>query len=132
PPDETVYCVLCLRLGERKVVPAASELVGTILDPVRPGDEHLSPPGVRHLLRSVAVDDVSAADGVGAQARADRDHHGDLVARADLDLVPGRQPIAHQLASRSSRWSPTRNEFAIAVSAGLTALIEGKTLVSTT
>ena len=34
--------------------------------------------------------------------------------------------------SRSSRWSPTRSEFAIAVSAGLTAPMLGKMLVSTT
>jgi len=34
--------------------------------------------------------------------------------------------------SRSSKWSPTRSEFAIAVSAGLTAPMLGKTLVSTT
>jgi hypothetical protein len=33
---------------------------------------------------------------------------------------------------RSSRWSPTRIAFAIAVSAGLTAPILGKKLVSTT
>jgi hypothetical protein len=34
--------------------------------------------------------------------------------------------------SRSRRWSPTRSEFAIAVSAGFTAPMLGKTLVSTT
>src|SRR5215470_10417783 len=34
--------------------------------------------------------------------------------------------------SRSSRWSPTRSALAIAVSAGFTALLEGKKLVSTT
>ena len=37
---------------------------------------------------------------------------------------------AHRILS--SRWSPTRSEFAIAVSAGLTAPMLGKTLVSTT
>ena len=41
--------------------------------------------------------------------------------------------LAHVIPpSRPSRWSPTRSEFAIAVSAGLTAPIDGKTLVSTT
>src|SRR6266702_6324412 len=34
--------------------------------------------------------------------------------------------------SRSSKWSPTRSAFAIAVSAGFTALLDGKKLVSTT
>src|SRR5262249_29493114 len=35
-------------------------------------------------------------------------------------------------AMRDSRWSPTRSEFAIAVSAGFTAPMAGKMLVSTT
>ena len=35
-------------------------------------------------------------------------------------------------ASRSRRWSPTRRELAIAVKAGFTAPMLGKTLVSTT
>jgi hypothetical protein len=34
--------------------------------------------------------------------------------------------------NRSSRWSPTRSEFAIAVNAGFTAPMLGKMLVSTT
>ena len=39
---------------------------------------------------------------------------------------------ADDAPSRSSRWSPTRSAFAIAVSAGFTALDDGKKLVSTT
>ena len=46
---------------------------------------------------------------------------------------PGRSgPGGRGYAIRSSRWSPTRSEFAIAVSAGLTAPMLGKMLVSTT
>ena len=44
-----------------------------------------------------------------------------------LCLDPG-----HRAPSRSIRWSPTRSAFAIAVSAGFTALDDGKKLVSTT
>ncbi len=52
-----------------------------------------------------------------------------------------RAVLAHRLAaaeadslapSRSRRWSPTRSAFAIAVSAGFTAPMLGKKLVSTT
>src|SRR5262245_20402943 len=39
---------------------------------------------------------------------------------------------ATRVSSRSIRWSPTRSAFAIAVSAGLTELLDGKKLVSTT
>ena len=45
----------------------------------------------------------------------------------------GRTPCAAVPApSRSSRWSPTRSALAIAVSAGFTAPMLGKKLVSTT
>src|SRR3954465_8809028 len=39
---------------------------------------------------------------------------------------------ADRVPSRSRRWSPTRSALAIAVSAGFTALEDGKKLVSTT
>ena len=48
-------------------------------------------------------------------------------ARSDL-----HDASAAPTSSRSSRWSPTRSEFAIAVSAGFTAPMLGKMLVSTT
>ena len=41
-------------------------------------------------------------------------------------------PAGLRAPIRSSRWSPTRSAFAIAVSAGLTAPMLGKKLVSTT
>ena len=44
----------------------------------------------------------------------------------------GAAPVHIGPPSRSSRWSPTRSEFAIAVSAGFTAPMLGKMLVSTT
>jgi len=50
-----------------------------------------------------------------------------------------RRPVAQcdavavaEAPRRSSKWSPTLSELAIAVSAGLTAPMLGKTLVSTT
>ena len=45
---------------------------------------------------------------------------------------PDRGPRHAPYPSRSSRWSPTRSAFAIAVKAGFTAPMLGKQLVSTT
>ena len=78
--------------------------------------------------------DVGAAQlargGEPAEAAAD-DH--DPAARR---LLPsgGTRGLLRRLAapSRSSRWSPTRSALAIAVSAGFTAPMLGKKLVSTT
>src|SRR5262249_37093595 len=129
PAHEAVDRVAGFGLGERKLVPAARELVGAVLEPARPGNEHLAPSGGSDLLFGVAVQDVAFADGVGAQTAADLDDDGALVSCANLDLLAGRQHMRHQPSIRWSRWSPTRSEFAIAVSAGLTAPIDGKTLV---
>ena len=49
-----------------------------------------------------------------------------------LDLADDRGELLRLHPIRSSRWSPTRSEFAIAVNAGFTAPMLGKTLVSTT
>src|SRR4051812_3844160 len=52
---------------------------------------------------------------------------------SDRSNFPFVAPLpADGAPSRSSRWSPTRSALAIAVSAGFTALDEGKKLVSTT
>src|SRR5262249_5838195 len=52
--------------------------------------------------------------------------------REDAHLAAALAPAPALAPSLSSRWSPTRSEFAIAVSAGLTAPMLGKMLVSTT
>ena len=57
--------------------------------------------------------------------RVERRHASHLLGRR------GPVRLAHA-PSRSSRWSPTRSALAIAVSAGFTALDDGKKLVSTT
>src|SRR5262249_41992115 len=131
PTNETVNGASGCQFVERELVLHARELVGTILEPVRPRHEHLSAPGHGHLFLAVTVDELVVADRVRAQACTDLDDHRTLVTGAILDLLAGRKAIPHQ-AIRASKWSPTRSEFAIAVSAGLTAPIDGKTLVSTT
>ena len=45
PADEAVDRVLRLGLVERELVPPPVELVGAVLEPVRPRDQHLAPPG---------------------------------------------------------------------------------------
>jgi hypothetical protein len=58
---------------------------------------------------------------------------GLIVARAVNALTyPTVAAASVPAPMRSSRWSPTRSEFAIAVRAGFTAPMLGKTLVSTT
>ena len=91
-------------------------------------------PEVDSLVDPVAVEHLPAAGRVGAQSAADLDDHDPLVAERDLDLLARRRDRASAPghASRSRRWSPTRSEFAIAVSAGFTAPMLGKKLVSTT
>ena len=66
------------------------------------------------------------------EAAAD-DHHMALAVGRAHEL---RRPLARSPGAatdiRSSRWSPTRSALAIAVSAGFTAPMLGKKLVSTT
>ena len=92
-----------------------------------------------------AVEELTAGDLERAEPAAEGDDAHALLSARDLDLSaafgPGHVELAHTptsagtaaaAPSRSSRWSPTRSEFAIAVRAGLTAPMLGKTLVSTT
>jgi hypothetical protein len=61
PAHEAVDGVARLELVERQLVLRAAELVRPVLDPVRPGDEHLPAAGAGHLLDVVAVEDVLAS-----------------------------------------------------------------------
>ena len=108
---------------------AAAELVGASLHTVRPGDQHLAAARRAHLDVRVAVEQVAARHRIGTQPTTEPDDHDALLAVRELDLLARRR---EHYASRAVRWSPTRSEFAIAVSAGLTAPMLGKTLVSTT
>ena len=56
----------------------------------------------------------------------------DLVDEVVVLESPAAGRLGLDAPRRSSRWSPTRSEFAIAVSAGFTAPMLGNTLVSTT
>ena len=143
--DEPVDRVSVLRLRERQLHRLAVELVASVLDPVRPGGEHLPTPGARALAGRKPVEQCPSRDFVRAEPAAEGDDALALLAARELDLSSRLgdrgPPFAHALTAaatvasaprRSSRWSPTRSEFAIAVSAGLTAPMLGKTLVSTT
>ena len=59
------------------------------------------------------------------------DHYVTVLARAHDGAFPSAATDA-RADKRSSRWSPTRSALAIAVSAGFTAPMLGKKLVSTT
>jgi hypothetical protein len=89
PADEAVDRVFPFRLVERKLVPLARELVATVLDPVRPGDQLLPPTARRDLVSLVTVDDGAVADGIRTEAGADRHDDRALVSELELDLLPG-------------------------------------------
>src|SRR5262249_32747147 len=78
-----------IRLVQRKLLPAAVELVAAIFKPVRPRDQDLAAAGGAHLVRPVAVDQLPAAGGVCAQSTANLDDHGALIAERDFDLLAG-------------------------------------------
>jgi hypothetical protein len=135
PADEPVDRVPRTGLAQRKLVLPAVELVAPVLDPVGPRHQHLTASGGAHLVLRVAVEPCLPTHVVRPQARADLGDDGATLAVDELVLLArGSDRRRHHgpQPSRASRWSPTRSELAIAVSAGLTAPIEGKTLVSTT
>ncbi len=105
PSHETVDRVRELRLGERQLVALPVELVASVLEPVRPGDEQLAATRLRLLVQAVAVEELLIGDRIDAQSTAHLDDHRALVAERDLDLLTGwrglRIPLAH--AIRSSR-----------------------------
>ena len=68
----------------------------------------------------------------GQAAEAAADDHDPAPALAVPSAGTGGLVGASPAPSRSSRWSPTRSALAIAVSAGFTAPMLGKKLVSTT
>ena len=123
-----------LRLGEGELVSPTVELVAPVLQPVRPRGQHLAAPRRARRVERVAVEEISAACRVGAEPAADLDHHDPLVGVNELELLPRgwRRSVHGRQRSRASRWSPTRSAFAMAVSAGFTAPMLGKKLVSTT
>ena len=95
PADEAVNRVRMLRLRQRELMAATLELVGAVLDAVRPGDEHLAPTTRRHLVDLVAVDDVLAVDGVCPEPATHLDRDRPLIVERDLELLSGRRCHAH-------------------------------------
>src|SRR5215831_20371578 len=87
PADEAVYRVAAFRLVQRELVVAPIELVATVLQPVRPRDQRLTPARGAHLVSPISVDKLPTAGGVRAESPADLDDHSMLIAGYDLDLL---------------------------------------------
>ena len=81
----------CSSSVERELVAPSVELVGAVLDPVRPRDQHLPAAGRDLSVGGVAVEQLAAARRVRAQPAADLDDDGALVAA-------GRSRSAHRTA----------------------------------
>ena len=75
--------------------------------------------------------DRRPAQGAGREQAAEASPHDHNSMGIRVHGLPVEERPAYA-PRRSSRWSPTRIAFAIAVSAGLTAPMLGKKLVSTT
>ena len=76
-----------LGLRQWQLMLTSGELVPTVLEPIRPRDEHLATPARGHLVDAVAVDDVRAVDCVRPQPSAHLDDHHALVVERDLELL---------------------------------------------
>ena len=77
------------------------ELVGAILEAVRPRDQHLAPPRGALLVRCVAVEELATRCGVCPQAAADLHYDRPLVAVRDLDLLAGGGEHAYPGTART-------------------------------
>ena len=108
PAHETVDGVSGLGLGQWELMAPAPELVAAVLEPVRPRHEHLAATRGAHLVRVVAVEDVSTGDRIRPQPAADLDDDGALVAVDELVLLPARwdRPGAHGVGPHQNP-SPT-------------------------
>ena len=76
-------------LGQRELVPQPLELVASVLDAIRPGDEDLAATRGAALADVVAVEDVAVVGGVRPDPAADLDDHRPLALEGELDLVAG-------------------------------------------
>src|SRR5215211_295279 len=104
PADQPVDGVGLADLVQRELVTPPLELVRTVFDPVRPGDQHLPAARGAHLVRPVVVEEGATGRRVGAEPRADPGDDGALVVEPELDLLPGRKAQPSASSSRTLRW----------------------------
>ena len=103
PANQPVDRRLRAELVERQLVDAASELVASCRDPVRPRDEHLAAARRAHLAGVVAVQDFAIADRVRAKTAADLGDDDPLLLERDLELLAGCVVHAHGTTVFSAR-----------------------------
>jgi hypothetical protein len=80
------------------------EFIAAVLNPVRPGEQHLPAARGAHLLGGVSVEEIAVAHGVGAESAAELGVYGALVVEPELDLLAGRRNQASVSSSRTLRW----------------------------
>ena len=131
PADEAVDGIRVLRLVERKLVPAALELVASVLQPVGPRNEQLTPTPGRHLVDAVPVHDVLTVDRVRPQPSAYLDGDRALLGEHHLELLAerlhGATSAARADGRRRAASSPSQER-----ALGTTAPMLKKRLASTT
>src|SRR5262245_38304050 len=87
PADEAVNRVTVLRLVQWELVASPVEFEVAILQPVRPGDQHLTPARGAHLVGPVSVNKLPAGGGARGRSTTDLDEHSPGICRCDLELV---------------------------------------------
>jgi hypothetical protein len=86
PAHESVDRVTVLGLVQRQLMASSVELVGAVLDPIRPREQHLPSPRGAHLVSRVAVEELAIPRGVRTEPAAHLHHHRTLVSVGELDL----------------------------------------------
>src|SRR5262245_61455396 len=107
PAHEPVDRVLALRLVDRQLVALSFELVGPVLDPVRPGREQLPAAGATDRNDAVTVEHRAVPDEVLTKAAAYAHDDDPLVLERELDLLSGRADrLLHADGKRRPRGAP--------------------------
>ena len=87
PAQEPVNRVSLSRLGQRKLESLAIELVGSVVKPVRPGNQRRPVSPVADPICRKGIEDSPSTTLVSADASTDLDDGRDLISEGNLDLT---------------------------------------------
>src|SRR5436305_1679005 len=87
PAQEAVDRVALLRFAQIELESLTAELVGTVLQPIRPWDERRAARAVAHLVLRVGVEHFALTVCIGAHAAPHLHDHSSLLACGDLELA---------------------------------------------
>ena len=94
PADEAVDGIAMLGLVQRELVGTAVEVVAPVLEPVRPGNENLSPARWALFAARIPVEDLMSPGRVRAETAAHLVDDDPLAVSCELDVHDRRLPGA--------------------------------------